>query len=234
MIHAKNRVAQEIARETMRALHGLIRAGMSEAEIRRVAEAEMVARASNGWWYHGIGALVLLGKRSVESMPGRQYVASDENCVAENDVITIDLAPTVDGYWGDYARTIFVENGLVAPPDAPRSAAYRQGLDVELHLHQVLVEIARPEMTYEDVYRRMNVEIARLGFENLDVHGNLGHSVEMDERERIYLEQGSTRSFAEVGKAFTFEPHIRVPGTGEGFKREDIYYFDASSALRRL
>lgn len=80
----------------------------------------------------------------------------------------------------------------------------------------------------------MNVEIARLGFENLDVHGNLGHSVEMDERERIYLEQGSTRSFAEVGKAFTFEPHIRVPGTGEGFKREDIYYFDASSALRRL
>lgn len=234
MIHPKNRVAQEIARDTMRALHGLIRVGMSEAEIRRAAETEMIARGSNGWWYHGIGALVLLGKRSVESMPGRQYAASPDNRVAENDVITIDLAPTVDGYWGDYARTIFVEDGAVAAPDAPRGVAYRQGLDAELRLHHLLLETARPEIAYEEVYLRMNAEITKLGFENLDVHGNLGHSVEMDERQRIYLEGGSSGSFAEVGRAFTFEPHIRIPGAGVGFKREDIYFFDDNGALRRL
>lgn len=227
----ENSIAQNIAKETISELHTFIQVGMSEKEIMEQAVALMTKKGSNGWWYHGLGALVLLGKRSTESMSGRDYAASPDNRVAETDIITIDLAPTVDGFWGDYARTIFVEGGKVAEEDKPQSALFRQGLDAELFLHQKLLEYAVPDMTYEDLFFRLNDEITQLGCENLDIHGNLGHSVALDQADRIYIERGSTRSLKEVGQPFTFEPHIRLAGGAIGFKREDIYYFDAAGNL---
>lgn len=42
----------------------------------------------------------------------KQYVTSDR-VIGNNDIITIDLSPQVGNIWGDYARTIIVENGMV-------------------------------------------------------------------------------------------------------------------------
>jgi len=194
----------------------------------------MTQKGSNSWWYHGLGALVLLGERSTLSVSGTKYEASTENRVAENDVITIDLAPTLDGYWGDYARTIFVEGGNVTAQDHPTMEPFRRGLQAELYLHQKLVENTNLDMTLEALYYILNEEIVKIGFTNLDFHGNLGHSIEIDEGDRIYIERGSTASFREIGKPFTFEPHICEQGGIWGFKREDIYYFDKNGNLQRL
>lgn len=229
-----NAIAQNIAKETMLELHDFIQVGTSEKEIEEKSLELMTAKGSNSWWYHGIGALVLLGKRSIESMSGRDCHSSAENRVAETDLVTIDLAPTVDGYWGDYARTIFIENGKVVPLDQPSDPTFKQGLDAELHLHKKLFEIATPKMTYEELFLQLNDEIKQIGFENLDIHGNLGHSIEMDQKDRVYIERGTQRSFAEVGKPFTLEPHIRVQGAKIGFKRENIYYFDEKGELQVL
>jgi Xaa-Pro aminopeptidase len=230
----ENKIAQEIAKETMRELHDFVKVGMSEKDIVQEALVRMQKKGSHGWWYHGIGAVVLLGKRSIESMTGRNMIISDENRVAENDVITIDLAPTVNGYWGDYARTLFMEDGIVAQEDQPRTPLFCQGLAAEMHLHNKLVEYAAPHITYEELFLKLNAEIIELGFENLDVHGNLGHSIELDKNDRYYIERSSIRSFEEVGKPFTLEPHIRLAGGSLGFKREDIYYFDENGNLQRL
>ncbi len=218
----------------MKELHDFIKVGMSERTIEEKALELMTEKGSNSWWYHGIGALVLLGKRSIESMSGHDCYSSEENCVAQNDVITIDIAPTVDGFWGDYACTIFMENGAVAPEDAPTNPSFRQGLDAELYLHARLKEIAVPEMTYEELFLALNADIVELGFENLDIHGNLGHSIEMDQKDRVYIERGNKRSFKDVGKPFTLEPHIRLKGGAVGFKRENIYYFDEKDVLQVL
>lgn len=230
----KNKIAQDIARETIRELHNFIQVGMNEKEIENKALELMVKKGSNSWWYHGIGVLVLLGKRSIESMSWRDISANEQNRVSENDVITIDVAPTVDGFWGDYARTLFMENGSIAPEDAPQTPAFRQGLEAELYLHHKLMEYATPAMTYEELYFKLNAEIVKLGFENLDFHGNLGHSIELDQADRVYIERGNTRTFGEVGKPFTLEPHIRLAGGSIGFKREDIYYFDDHGILQSL
>jgi Xaa-Pro aminopeptidase len=229
----KNKIAQDIARETMSELHEFVKVGMSEKEIQQKALDLMVAKGSNSWWYHGIGAVVLLGKRSIASMAGRDYFASQENRVSENDVVTVDLAPTVDGFWGDYARTLFVEDGSVAPEDYPRTPLFRQGLEAELHVHKKLMEYATPETTFEGLFLTLNAEISKLGFENLDFKGNLGHTIEMDQADRIYIERGSKTSIG-VGKAFTLEPHIRQTGGSLGFKRENIYYFDENGILQLL
>jgi Xaa-Pro aminopeptidase len=229
----KNKIAQNIARETMSELHKFVKVGMSEKEIEQKALDLMVEKGSNSWWYHGIGAVVLLGKRSIASMPGRNYRASEENRVSENDVVTVDLAPTVDGFWGDYARTLFLENGRVAKEDDPQTPHFRQGLEAELSLHKKLMELATPDMTFEELFFKLNAEIIKLGFENLDFKGNLGHTIEMDQADRIYIERGSITSLG-LEKAFTFEPHIKPAGGPFGYKRENIYYFDESGILRVL
>ena len=58
----KNKIAQNIARETMSELHNVIEVGMSEKEIERKALALMTQKGSNSWWYHGVGALVIAWK----------------------------------------------------------------------------------------------------------------------------------------------------------------------------
>ena len=230
----KNKIAQDIARETMSELHEFVKVGISEKEIEQKALELMIKKGSNSWWYHGIGACVLLGKRSILSMSGRELFASEENRVSDNDVVTIDLAPTVDGFWGDYARTLFVEDGIVAKEDNPKLPLFRKGLEAELYLHNKLMEYATPEMTYEQLFFKLNAEIVQLGFENLDFHGNLGHSIELDQSDRVYIERGNTASLKEVGKPFTLEPHIRFIGGSIGFKRENIYFFDDSGILQLL
>ena len=225
---------QNIARETMLELHEFITVGMSEKHIRDKAIELMTLKGSNGWWYHGVGALVLLGNRSVESLSGTKYQPSEDNLVAENDVITIDLAPTLDGYWGDYARTIFMEDGKIAKADQPENSEFQHGLSAEIFLHAKLLTIIEPAMTFESLFWELNREIEALGYENLDFHGNLGHSIEFDQADRIYIEKGNQVTFSECGKPFTLEPHIKRVGGAFGYKREDIYYFDSEGVLTRI
>ncbi|MBR2805410.1 MAG: aminopeptidase P family protein [Oscillospiraceae bacterium] len=225
----KNALPQQIAREAISEMHGIIRVGMSEKEIADTICEIMTNKGSQYWWYHGVGALVFLGKRTRLSMSAREYIPDPDNRVAENDIITIDCSPTVDRYWGDYTRTIFIEDGIVAPEDRPSQEANLGGLNAELAIHRVLVEECDPGMTYEEIFYKLNGKIRDLGFVNLDYHGNLGHSIEFDEWDRYYLEKGSTKTVREVGKPFTLEPHIALPEKGHGFKRENIYYIDGNS-----
>lgn len=223
--------AQRIASETMTELHKLIRVGMSEKDIADLAIQLMTQKGSDYWWYYGKGALILLGDRSIKSCNGAAYQPDPDNRVKENDIITIDLAPGLGQTWGDYARTLFMEEGKIAAEDNPRSEVFRQGLNFELLLHRSLMETCKPEMTCEEIFFSINALISEGGFENLDYRHNLGHSVEIDKDDRVYLELGQKKTFGEVNKPFTFEPHVRLPGSKLGFKRENIYYFDEAGDL---
>ena len=76
-------------------------------------------------------------------------------------------------------------------------------------------------------YRHINDFIIANGYINLDFMGNLGHSIEMQKDDRIYIEKGIDVALNKV-KYFTFEPHIAVKGSKYGFKKENIYYFENS------
>ena len=224
--------AQRMAKEALSEMHEVIRAGMSEKEIADAVCSLMRSRGSGPWWYHGVGALVLLGKRTVLSVSARDYAPDPENRVSENDVITVDCSPTLAGYWGDYARTFFMENGVLAPEDSPLLPENRRAMEAELHLHEYLLYNLDPDMTYGEAYEILDGVIRGMGYVNLDFHGNLGHSVERDPKDRVWLEKGNPLTFREVGKPFTLEPHIRRAEGGHGYKREDIYYVDGDRFAR--
>lgn len=66
-----------------------------------------------------------------------------------------------------------------------------------------------------------------------EILGNLGHSIEKEKTERIYIEKNNSKKLSSVN-FFTFEPHIGQIGGKWGFKHENIYYFDDDGRIKEL
>ena len=219
---------QNLCRDTMAHLTDLIRPGTALADIRRTAEEFMRTNGADSFWYHGVGAMVYSGTDTALSQSGRDYVTANR-ILAENDILTIDLSPQHSGHWGDFARTLILQDGKLVTDTADiRTEVWRAGLEAEKKLHDLLWAAATPETTFAELHRILSARIAAEGFENADFRGNLGHSIAARPEDRIYIEPGNDRRLSSVS-AFTLEPHIRRPGSSYGFKWENIYRFDGRS-----
>jgi len=226
---------QWIAKETIEYLKSYILKGVSEEDIANAATEFMCARGVSSFWYHGVGALVLVGDRTTLSISGRNYSPSDVR-VKEYDLVTVDLSPEIDSYWGDFARSFVVANGRVESNSTGNSSkrvgVLFDGVDVEKALHQKLQDVVTPEMTFGELYLAMSKAIEDVGYMNLDFKGNLGHSIEKNIDDRIYICSGNKTKLSDI-ELFTFEPHIGKRKGTFGYKMEDIYYF-SNGKLRLL
>lgn len=127
---------------------------------------------------------------------------------------------------GDYARTIVVEEGSVVFEKCDiNNDEWRNGIVVEDVLHKIMTHYVTPETTFEELFYYMNSKIHEYGYQNCDFLGNLGHSIEKDKNNRIYIEKGNKTKLSAV-EAFTFEPHISFPKSKYGYKKENIYQFN--------
>ena len=215
---------QNIAKKTSEFIKDNIQAGMTLVEVRHLCETKMLELGADSFWYWDVGAFVFAGDETTLSVSGKEYITS-ERVIAENDIITIDLSPQNGDVWGDYARTIIIENGKVVENDNVSNAEWKNGLLMEEYLHEVMCKFVTPQTTFEDLYYYINGIIEEKGYINLDFMGNLGHSIVRQKSDRVYIEKGNHISLGDVSY-FTFEPHISVPDSKYGYKRENIYYFD--------
>lgn len=215
---------QRIAKETISYIKTAIKPNMNLLDIRRLCEEKMLSLGADSFWYWDIGAFVFSGDETTISVSGREYTTSDR-LISCNDIITIDLSPQNNNIWGDYARTIIIENGEVMDRiDRIQNSEWRNGLLMEEKLHKELIAFATPQTTFEELYLHINDFITDNGFINLDFMGNLGHSIVKHKDERVYTVKGNHLQLSSV-KYFTFEPHISVPNSKYGYKKENIYYF---------
>ncbi len=221
---AEHRDVQATARAALAALGPTITAQDTEQSIATRAHDLLSYAGCADTWYHECPALVLLGSRSCLSASGRTYVPATE-AVGDLNVITVDVSPSRKGVWGDCARTFFVENGRVV--SQPANEAFQDGARVLRDLHDLVLASATPDMHLGLLFEMGNHAIARLGYENLDFKGNLGHSIVARLQDRSFVTRGNEQRLGEAG-LFTFEPHVRRIGGSWGFKHEDIYYFDGS------
>jgi len=222
---------QQIARETMDYARHVIEPGMNLQELRNLCENKMFELGADSFWYWGVGAFVFSGDETILSISGRNYITSNRT-IQNDDIITIDLSPQCGDTWGDYARTIILEDGMAVELNSIKNVTWKQGLMMEEFLHAELIRFARPETTFEELYIYMNDIIRSHGFVNLDFIGNLGHSIVRRKEDRIYIEKGNTHQLSEAAY-FTFEPHISTASSVYGFKKENIYYFDEGN-LKKL
>ena len=221
---------QSIAKQTIEYIKKNIRPNQNLREIRELCEEKLLGLGADAFWYWDVGAFVFAGDETTVSVSGKQYVTSDK-IIENNDIITIDLSPQVGNIWGDYARTIIVENGKVVDDiELIQNQEWKSGLQMEEKLHTELFRFVTKETTFEELYYYMNEFIVENGFVNLDFMGNLGHSIVKVKSDRIYIEKGNKAKLGAVNY-FTFEPHIAFPDSKYGYKKENIYYFDATGLV---
>lgn len=218
---------QNIAKDTIKYIKGMIVPGMNLIEIRKLCEDKMLELGADSFWYWNIGAFIFAGDETTISISGKRYETSDR-IIQDNDIIniiTIDLSPQNNNIWGDYARTIIIENGkIIENIKDIQNIEWKNGLEMEDLLHKELLKYVKVDTTFEDLYYHMNDFIKKQGFINLDFLGNLGHSIVTKSEDRIYIEKGNQKKLSDV-KYFTFEPHISTVSSSYGYKKENIYYF---------
>ena len=216
---------QNLNRATIEYASTVIVPGMTLVELRKLCEAYMLSHGADSFWYWDVGAFVFAGDKTTVSVSGREY-KTDDHIIALNDIITIDLSPQNNCIWGDYARTLIVESGrIVRDIEQIQNDEWRDGLKMEAYLHEVMCDFVDENTTFEELFYYINDQIKAHGYVNLDFLGNLGHSIVKDKRQRIYIEKGNKEKLSAV-EAFTFEPHISLPGSLYGFKKENIYGFN--------
>ena len=221
---------QQTAKQTIAYIKKIIKPGMNLLDIRKLCEEKLMELGADSFWYWDVGAFVFAGDETTVSVSGKQYVTSDK-IIENNDIITIDLSPQVGNIWGDYARTIIVENGEVVDDiELIQNQEWKSGLQMEEKLHAELFRFVTKETTFEELYYHMNEFIVENGFVNLDFMGNLGHSIVKSKGDRVYIERGNVMKLGDV-KYFTFEPHITFPDSKYGYKKENIYYFDETGLV---
>lgn len=222
---------QNLNRAAVKYVADTIKTGMSLPDIKKLCEDYLLENGADSFWYWDVGAFIFAGDETALSVSGKDYQAADR-IIQKDDIITIDLSPQRNNIWGDYARTLVFEDGVLCDEiEKIKRDEWRNGLQMEEYLHQALIDAGAPDMTFEELYYYMNELIVKEGFINLDFLGNLGHSIVKDKKDRIYTEKGNRKRLSDV-RMFTFEPHISIPNSQYGYKKEDIYYFENGRLIR--
>lgn len=224
-------VMQDLNRTTIKYVSDTIKVGMSLPDIKFLCEDYLLKNGADSFWYWNVGAFIFAGDDTAISVSGKEYKVADR-IIQKNDIITIDLSPQKNNIWGDYARTLVFEDGVLCNEmDKIKKDEWREGVQMEEYLHKILIDVATKDMTFEELYYYMNELIVNKGFLNLDFLGNLGHSIVKNKNDRIYIEKGNRKRLSDV-EMFTFEPHISSSNSQYGYKREDIYYFDNDKLIK--
>ena len=222
---------QNLNRAAVKYVADTMKTGMSLPYIKKLCEDYLLENGADSFWYWEVGAFIFAGDETALSVSGKDYQAADR-IIQKDDIITIDLSPQRNNIWGDYARTLVFEDGVLCDEiEKIKRDEWRNGLQMEEYLHQALIDVVTPDMTFEELYYYMNELIVKEGFINLDFLGNLGHSIVKDKKDRIYTEKGNRKRLSDV-RMFTFEPHISIPNSQYGYKKEDIYYFENGRLIR--
>ena len=222
---------QNLNRAAVKYVADTMKTGMSLPYIKKLCEDYLLENGADSFWYWDVGAFIFSGDETALSVSGKEYQVADR-IIQKNDIITIDLSPQRNSIWGDYARTLVFEDGVLCDEiEKIKKDEWRNGLQMEEYLHQALIDVGAPDMTFEELYYYMNELIVKEGFINLDFLGNLGHSIVKNKKDRIYTEKGNRKRLSDV-RMFTFEPHISIPNSQYGYNKDDIFYFEYGRLIR--
>lgn len=176
-------------------------AGVSEREIARELEFEMLRRGADG---RAFDFIVASGERG--AMPhGR---ASDK-AISSGELVTIDFGAVRDGYHSDETVTV-----ALGRPDERSLEVY----GIVKEAHDRAIAAVRPGIACRDLDEVARGYIREQGYGDYFGHG-LGHGVGLEIHEKPVISPRSEAT-VEEGMVFTIEPGIYIPGFG-GVRIED-------------
>ena len=203
------RRANEVACIGLESFYGAIRPGATEVEVAAAVEHAIHRASGKDGYGHARGWAHVQG--GVNIFFGGTYSRSSGNQLAEGDLVIIELATCVDGYWSDLTRTTGVgriDDGkrelLAAVQDAQKQA----------------IEAIRPGVSHESVHAAARESFARKGLAEGFPH-NCGHHVGFRYHDRGPTLIGGNPEPLEAGMVLTVEPGTYGENYGGGARFED-------------
>lgn len=213
----KLRLANEIAEMGMQAFLDELRPGMSEVEVGALIESTIRAKGPGHKGARLVRASAEVGAGPEGSAAGTLLVPSTTRKVNEGDIVMVELATVVDGYWSDLT--------YVAVAGEP-SQRQREVYNAVLRAQQAAAEFMKPGASFADPDRAARQVLEDAGLAKYFVHIT-GHAVGYRYHEFIPFLMPGAQGVLEEGMVSSVEPGVYIPGFG-GIRIEDIVAVGAS------
>jgi Xaa-Pro aminopeptidase len=197
--HAADRVVAQIASGRL--------VGRTEADVAREVRDRLVAEG------HDAAAFAVVGSGPNSASP---HHSAGDRVIGPGDPIVLDIGGTMDGYYSDITRTLWVTGG--DPAMAPDTAFLRI-FDLTQRAHGAATAAVRPGIACERLDEIARTTITEGGHGPEFIH-RLGHGLGLEGHEEPYLVAGNGEAL-EPGMVFSIEPGIYVAGH-YGARIEDI------------
>jgi Xaa-Pro dipeptidase len=203
------RRANEVAGKGLEAFYKNIRPGVSEADIAAAVEFEIHSNSGKGNYDLARGWAHVQGGENIYL--GGTFSRSSGNVLKEGDLVIIELATCVDGYWSDLTRTAAVgqiddrkRDLLSSVKEAQKSA----------------INAIRPGISHEEVYAVARKCLAEKQIATGFTH-NCGHHVGFRYHDRGPTLITGNPELIEEGMILTVEPGTYGEQFGGGARFED-------------
>jgi Xaa-Pro aminopeptidase len=203
------RLANSVANVGLQGFFENLQPGIVEAEVAAAVESAIYRQIGRDGIFHSRGwAMVQSGANSAHA---GQFNRSTGRRLESGDLVLIELATCVNGYWSDLTRTV--------PVGSPKPAV-EQILAVVTEAQQAAVDAVRPGVSAGHIDALARDKIAAQGLSSYFTH-HTGHHVGFRYHDPGFLILPGESAVLEPGMVITIEPGVYVPERGGGARIED-------------
>lgn len=203
------RQANRVANVGLQAFFENLRPGITEADVAAEVESAIHRQIGRDGIFHSRGwAMVQSGPNSADA--GR-FNRSSGRRLRDGDLVLIELATCVNGYWSDLTRTAAV--GSLKPE-------VEQILAIATDAQQAAVDGICPGVSAGHIDALARDKIAAQGLSSFFTH-HTGHHVGFRYHDPGFLILPGESAKLEPGMVITLEPGVYVPERGCGARIED-------------
>jgi len=203
------RLANRVANVGLQAFFANLQPGISEAEVAAAVESAIYREIGHDDIFHSRGwVMVQSGPNS--ACAGR-FNRSTGRRLESGDLVLIELATCVNGYWSDLTRTAAV--------GSPKPEV-EEILSIVRDAQQNAIDGIRPGVSAGHIDALARDKIAAAGLSSYFTH-HTGHHVGFRYHDPGFLILPGESSMLEPGMVVTIEPGVYVPERGGGARIED-------------
>ncbi len=216
----KLRIANEIAEMGMNEFLAKLEPGMTEAQVGALVEYKIRADGPGYREARLVRALAEVGAGPIGSTKGTLLVPSTQRVVNEGDIVMVELATVVDGYWSDLTYV-----SVAGKPNDRQREVYNKVLEAQ----QAAAQQMRAGASFSDPDSAARKVLDEAGLGEYFVHIT-GHGVGLRYHEFIpFLMPGATGTL-EAGMVSSVEPGVYIPDFG-GIRIEDCVAVGADGPI---
>ncbi|MER3468446.1 MAG: hypothetical protein C4312_08150 [Thermoflexus sp.] len=204
------RLANEVAALGLSRLKELAVPGRTEAEVSAAIEAEIRARGTGYRSARLVRASAEVNAGPEGSYKGYLLVPSTPRIIREGDLVMVELATVVDGYWSDLTRVV-----VAGEPTSQQ----REIFEVVLRAQRAAIQSMKPGALAGEVDAAARKVIEEAGYGPYFIHIT-GHGVGYRYHESMPFLMPESQAPLEAGMVCTVEPGVYIPGFG-GIRIED-------------